>query len=85
MRERLDRANDSAEMTPSIEVVEKALAQVKSERRDYLRVIKRYYLSRRNEIEIASEWNRSANRVRDLLKQAKACTAGHIQKLEAVD
>ena len=73
MREKLDHAHDSAEMTPRIERAEKALAMVKAQNRIWLKVIKKYYLARRGPAEIASELRMTHGYVRDLLKSGKNC------------
>ena len=53
LKERLDMAADSAEMTDEIMVTERAIARTKMEDKAYWRVISRWYLGRLSFIEIS--------------------------------
>lgn len=88
MRERLDRAIDSAEMDTEIAVTERAVARAKMQERAYWRIIAKYYLGRLSILEIAaglsfaSRLPVSEDSLSRLLEQAKACVHGHILDIE---
>ena len=82
MRERLDKGLDSDEMTPAIEITERALAKTKIEHIAYWRVISRYYLSRFSEMEIAAFFGLPEDRIKRLRLQALSRVGEHIEDLE---
>ena len=82
MRERLDHAHDSAEMTPEIAITERAAARVKNHHRKCWRVFSRYYLGRLGEVEIAALLNRPEQVVKSQLNTARSCIHGYIMELE---
>ena len=88
MRERLDRAIDSAEMDGEIAVTEKAVARAKRQELAYWRIIAKYYLGRLSLMEIAagltyaSRLHVSDDSLKRLLESAKACVHGHILDIE---
>lgn len=76
LRERLDHSHDS-EPTLEISVTDKAVAQVRIQRRDHYRHLARYYMSDRSEYEISQELRQSIERVTTMLRQARFLV-GHI-------
>jgi len=82
MRERLDRAADSAEMTKEIEITEQAIARTKMEDKAYWRVIARYYLDHLSFVEISMQFRASEHGIKRLLLQAKTRIGEHIFSLE---
>lgn len=85
LRERLDRAADSWELTDEIAITERAVARTKLSNKAYWRVIAKYYLGRLSYIEIAMDYHVSEASVRELLDNAMSCVAGHLESLEPVD
>lgn len=82
LRERLDRSRDSYDMTPEVEITEKAVARFRLEARDGWRIVKRFYLGRLGEIEIASEFGYTRGFVGELLRESRARIGQHIIRLE---
>lgn len=82
MRERLDKAADSAEMTDEIAVTERAVARAKNQQKAYWQIISRYYLGRLSIMEIAALLRCNEDGLKRLLEQAKACVHEHIVELE---
>jgi hypothetical protein len=81
LRERLDHAHDT-EPTAEIAITDRAVAKVKVARRDYWRVLGRYYLSDRSEYEIALEIGHNIGRVTAMLRQSRMLIGFHILQLE---
>jgi hypothetical protein len=71
MREKLDQAHDSAEMTDRIANAEKALARLGQKNRIWLKILKKYYLARKGEAEIASGMRLTEGYTRNLLKEGR--------------
>lgn len=84
MRERLDHAHAS-EPTPEIAETDKAVARMRSQRKDYWRVFARYYLNptELSEYEIAIEIGHSIERVSAMLRQARILVGHHIHRLQS--
>ena len=82
MKERTDIAADSAEMTPEIEVTERAMARTKSEDKAYWRVISGYYLKRRSIIIMSLFWRVSEKSLKRLFDEAKGRIGWHIFEIE---
>jgi len=72
LREKSDRAVDSAELTDDILHVERAVARARIKDKAYWRVISRYYLGRMSEIEIAGFFGVSESNIKTLLEEAKS-------------
>lgn len=85
LRERLDSCHDSAEMSAEIEITERAVARTKKQHPKYTRIIKRYYLGRRNTMEIASEFGVPEAYVIRNLENARSCIHEHICEVENAD
>jgi len=82
LRERLDQAADSAEMTPEIQITEQAIARTKMEEKAYWRVIAKYYLGGLAAVEISHFYSTSEGGIKRLLLQAKTRIGEHIFSLE---
>jgi hypothetical protein len=69
LRERLDHSYDD----PSDEIMEtdKAVARVKIERKDYYRVIRRFYIGELSEYEISLDIGETIDRVTAMLRQSR--------------
>jgi len=85
LRERLDTAADSDELTQEIMLTEKAVARTKLERKEYWRVIARYYLGRLSFIEIALFYHVPEHGVKSLWMQARSRVGDHIATLERMN
>lgn len=72
LREKLDQTHDSAEMTTRVELAEKALARLREDDRRGLKVLKRFYLARKGESEIAAGMSTTLANIKATLRQAKA-------------
>ena len=70
MRERLDHAH-IGEPTDEVAATDRAVAQVRIDRRDYYRVLARYYMTDRSEYEISQELRQPIERVTAVLRQAR--------------
>lgn len=68
MRERLDQAFDGVP-PESVNLTDLVLAQIRLDRHDYWKVVKRYYLGNQSCIEISGEWGRTEGFVRRLLQE----------------
>ncbi len=82
LKERLDQAADSYEMTDEIAITERAMARVKLEEKAYWRVIARYYLGRLSCIEISLQFFTSEHGIKLLLLEAKSRVGEHIATLD---
>lgn len=82
LKERLDQAADSAEMTDEIAITERAVAKTKAESRMHWRVISRYYLGRLSEVEIGLDLQRSHDQVKVDLLRARGSIASYIILLD---
>ena len=82
MREYVDPAADSDEMTEEIAVTERAIARTKMEDKAYWRVIARYYLGRLSLIEIALFFHVAEDGLKRLFEQAKSRISNHILDIE---
>ena len=82
MRERLDTAHDSDEMTDEIAITERAIARAKMDDKAYWRVLARYYLGRQVIWEIAMFYHTSEDGLNRLFLEAKGCVAQHIYDIE---
>ena len=82
LKERLDIAHDSDEMTTEIAITERAVARAKLEEKAYWRVLARYYLGRLSIVEIAMFFHTSEDGTKQLFLEAKGCVAGHIYDIE---
>ena len=82
MREYVDAAADSAEMTVDISITERALARTKMEDKAYWRVISRYYLGRQPLIFIAGYFHVSEHNIKRLFDEAKGRIGWHIFEIE---
>lgn len=85
LRERLDKSRDSYDMSAEVETTEKAVARFRLEARDGWRIIKRFYLGRLGEIEIASELGYTRGFIGELLRESRSRIGEHILKLERLD
>jgi len=82
LKERLDIAHDSAEMTDEMVVTERAVARTKMEDKAYWRVLARYYLGRLSIVEIALFFHTSEDGLNRLFLEAKGKVASHIYDIE---
>jgi len=82
LKERLDIAHDSDEMTDEIAVTERAVARAKLEEKAYWRVLARYYLGRLSIVEIALFFHTSEDGLKRLFLEAKGCVSKHIYESE---
>lgn len=71
------------ELTPELEVVEKAIARLKVQNPTYKRIIMRYWLGHVPMFEIAAELKTSDERAKEILGRAEAQVARNILELEA--
>ena len=63
-------------------MTDRAVAQVRNVRRDYWRVLARYYMTDRSEYEIAQEFRQTMERVSAQLRQARVLVGFHILQIE---
>ena len=80
-RERLDRATDP-EMSPVVEIMERAICLVKIEHRAYWRIISRHYLGRLSAIEIASFFNKPERKIQILISEVRSRICENVYLLE---
>lgn len=81
LRERLDHAHDTG-ATAEIAETDRAVARVKVSRKDYWKVLARYYMTDLSEYEISLEIGHNIDRVSAMLRQAKMLVAHHIGLLQ---
>ena len=83
MRERLDKAADSFEMTDEIAATERAIARTKLQRKLYWKIIQRYYLGRLSLMEIAYFFHASESRIKATYDEACVVIHRNILEIEA--
>jgi hypothetical protein len=70
------------ENSPVIEITDRAVAQVRIEKRWKWRVIQMAYLGRKGDVEIALSLHRPLETARQMLWAAKSAAGRHIMKIE---
>jgi hypothetical protein len=81
MRERLDHAH-MGEPTAEVAETDRAVAQMRTQRKDYWKIFARYYLNptELSEYEIAIEVGLGVQRVEATLRQARILVGYHLHK-----
>jgi hypothetical protein len=82
LKERLDKAVDSAEMTDEIAITERAMARAKLDNKAYWRILARYYLGLLSIIEISLFYHTTESSTKQLFLEAKGKVAEHIVEIE---